>query len=257
MGIVITVSRQLGAGGENVACEVAQTLGLRVVGQEIIREAMRAGVPEEIAMESEEGKRSWIQRALHWLDRVQGVPTSPGALMEGHSAYISTGLPSSEEYYRSVMESIIFDLTYVDEVLLLGRAGQMIFRDHPDCFHVRIVAPMEKRIPVIEQRFGASPEEARRRIADSDRARAGFLRRYYSVDIDDAQLYDLCINTGTVREDAAVRLIVDAVRAADRALCPRRERGTYLAVRETDRLKHVLHGYETFETWEVTTPYEN
>ena len=79
---------------------------------------------------------------------------------------------------------------------------------------IRSMKRSQERQPRAKQRFGASPEEARRQIADSDKARAGFLRRYYSVDIDDAQLYDLCINTGTVREDTAVQLIVDSVKAA-------------------------------------------
>ncbi len=131
MGTIVTVSRQLGAGGEKVAYAVAETLGLRVLGQEIIHEAMQAGVPEDIAMESEKGKRNWAQKALDWLKRKQDVPASPGALMQSDSAYISAGLLSSEDYYRSVMESIIFDLSQTDDVLLIGRAGQMIFRESP------------------------------------------------------------------------------------------------------------------------------
>ncbi len=214
VGIVVTVSRQLGAGGERVACEVAETLGLRTIGHEIIHEAMQAGVPKEIAMESEEGKRSWAQKALDWLKRKQDVPPSPGAMMTSDSAYISIGLLSSEDYYRSVMESIIFDLTQTDDVLLIGRAGQMIFRDSPNCFHVRIVAPRKKRVLVIEERFDTSPEEAQHKIEETDRARANYLKRHYDVHINDANLYDLCINTGTVSADTAVQLIVEAVTAA-------------------------------------------
>lgn len=214
MGIVVTVSRQLGAGGEHIACGIAETLGLRVIGQELIDEAMQAGVPREIVMESEEGKRSLVQKALDWLERKQDVPPSPGALMTSDSAYISTGLLSSEDYYRSVMESIIFDLTQTDDVLLLGRAGQMIFRDSPDCFHIRIVAPREKRTPVVEKRFNASPEAAQRRIDETDKARANYLRHHYDANIDDANLYDLCINTDTVATDTAVRIVIDAIKAA-------------------------------------------
>lgn len=214
MGTIVTVSRQLGAGGEKVACTVAESLGLRVLGQEIIHEAMQAGVPEAVAMESEEGKRNWAQKALDWLKRKQDVPASPGALMQSDSAYISAGLLSSEDYYRSVMESIIFDLTQIDDVLLIGRAGQMIFRESPNCFHVRIVAPLEKRVLVIEERLGSGPEMTRRKIEETDRARADYLKRHYDVDINSATLYDLCVNTGTVPTDAAARLIIEGIKAA-------------------------------------------
>ena len=195
MGIAVTVSRQLGAGGENIACKVAEELGLRIVGQEIIHEALNAGVPKDILLESEEGRRSWIQKALDWLDRKEGVPPSPGALMESDSAYISTGLLSSDEYYRSVLESIIYDLTQASDVLLVGRAGQMVFRGQPNSFHIRIVAPLEKRIPVIEKRLNLTSEMARRKIDETERARTDYLRRQYDADIDDASLYDFCVST--------------------------------------------------------------
>lgn len=215
MGIVITISRQLGAGGENIACRVAEQLGLRLLGQDIIHEAMQAGIPEDIALESEEGRRSWIQRALDFLSLKQ--PSSvfpPGDLLEGGHPVISVSLPKSEEYYRSVLESIIFDIAQADDVLLLGRAGQMMFRDSPYCFHVRIVAPVEKRMAALEKRRGISADQARQEVEESDRVRAAYLRRHYDADIDDARLYDLCLNTGTLPEEAAADLIVEAVHAA-------------------------------------------
>ncbi len=213
MGIVITVSRQLGAGGENIACRVAEELKLRVLGQEIIHEAMQAGIPEDIALESEESRRNWIQRTLDFLSLRQPVPTSSGKLLESEHAVISTGFPKNEEYYRSILESIIFDLAQTGDVLLLGRAGQMLFQNSPNCFHVRIVAPFDRRIAVIEKRLDISPEEARRQIEESDGIRADYLKRHYNVAIDDANLYDLCLNTGTLSEETATDLIVEAIRA--------------------------------------------
>ncbi len=213
MGTVITISRQLGAGGENIACRVAGQLGLRLLDQEIIHEAMQAGIPEDIAVESEEGKRSWVQRALDFLSLKQPAAITPGQLMESSHAVISTGFPKSEDYYRSILESIIFDIAQSGDVLLLGRAGQMIFQNSPNCFHVRIVAPPEKRIAALEKRRGISADQARQEIEESDRVRAAYLRRHYDADIDDARLYDLCLNTGTLPEQAAADLIVNAVHA--------------------------------------------
>lgn len=213
MGVVVTVSRELGAGGENIALKVAEALGLRVLGQEILHEAMNAGIPEDIALQSEEGKRSWIERTLDTLAVKQAIPLVPGMLMESDYAYISTGLLSSDEYYRSVLESIIFNLTRSEDVLLLGRAGQMIFKDGPNCFHTRIVAPMAKKIPVIEKRFDLNTEQAKRKIEETDKARADYLKRQYHANIDDARLYDLCLNTDRISPETAAQLIVEAVKA--------------------------------------------
>jgi predicted nucleic acid-binding protein len=250
MGIMITMSRQLGAEGEEIARDVAETLGLRVVGQEIIHEAMRAGVPEEIAIEPEKGKRGWIERALHWFDRVQTLPASPGILMDSSVTPISAGLVSSEDYYLSVMESIIFDITQRQDVLLLGRAGQMIFRNHPGCFHVRIVAPVEKRVSIVQQRFGVARDIALQKIERSDKARADFLRSHYSVDIDDARLYNLCINTGAVPKETAVRPIADAVTGTSSPVTADQVLGRLEAVQERKPPEHVAQIAEAHRAFE-------
>jgi len=213
MGIVITMSRQLGAGGENIACRIADELGLRLLGQEIINEAMQAGIPQDIALESEEGKRNWVQRALDFISLKQLNIVSSSELIEGGHAVISASFPKSEEYYRSVLESIIYDIAQAEDVLLLGRAGQMMFQNSPNCFHVRIIAPLDKRIAALEKRRGISADEARQQIEESDKTRAGYLKRYYNADIDDTRLYDLCLNTGTLPEETAANLIVEAIRA--------------------------------------------
>jgi len=216
MGIVVTLSREFGSGAEEIGREVADALRLRLIDREVIHEAVNAGIPEDVALESEEGRQSLIHRALHAL---RSRPTGPSSVAyssdEPIVAYISTDLPEPvDAYYRAILESIIFNLTQTEDILLVGRAGQIIFRNQPHCFHLRIVAPLEKRVSTIMEQMKVSSNEARHKVESIDAARAAYLKRYHGVDIADSSLYDLCLNTGTLPHETAVQLILTAVRAA-------------------------------------------
>jgi cytidylate kinase len=220
MGITITLSRQLGSGGAEIACGVAAELGLRVVGRGLVHEALEGCVLDDTGLEAEEEKPAFIRQALDFLQGKPPIPASHTVLNRSEPGVLSTRLFNSDQYYRSILESIVFDLTQLGDVLIIGQAGQLILREDPNALHVRVVAPLDKRVRVIQARFDVSQEEARGRIRASDKARADYLKRHYREDIDDAKLYDLTLNTGTVPEDAAIKLTVDAVKAAGLLISP-------------------------------------
>ncbi len=217
MGATVTLSRQMGSGGETIAGQVAAALRLRVVGSEILHEALAAGVPASVAMESDEGRAGFVQRVLEWLRREPVTsPAAPIALgsVQTTDAYISGDVsPIGGDYYLSILESIIFDLAGTEDVLLIGRAGQMVLRGKADTLHVRIHAPLAERVKVIAERFNLTEEDAQRKVAASDEGRAAYLRRQYKADINDVRLYDLTINTGRTSPQVVTDLIVEAAKA--------------------------------------------
>lgn len=212
MSTVITLSRQLGAGGAEIACHVAAELGLRLVGREMINEAIEGCVIEGIPLDADESRATIIQRALDFVQGRPPVTDNVPVANLSEPGVLSNRPFHSDEYYRSVLESILFDLSQRDNVLILGQAGQVILRDHPGAFHIRIVAPLDARIQTIQTRFGLVTDKAKRAIESSDKARAQYLKRHYKADIDDARLYDLTINTGKIPPPQAVELILSALR---------------------------------------------
>jgi hypothetical protein len=216
MGVTITLSREMGSRGEEIAAEVAAAMHLRVVGSEIIHQALEAGIPSDVAVESEEGRRGFIGRALDALHREPITPARATLTLWGDQpldAYMSESVGRlGDDYYLALLESMVFDLAETEDLLLIGRAGQMMLRGKPDTLHVRIHAPLESRVGVIAERFQLSPDEAQRKVEANDAGRADYLHRHYKVDINNTRLYDLTLNTGTLSRDAAVKLIVDAAK---------------------------------------------
>lgn len=178
----ITISRQMGSRGDEIAWQVAQQLGWRWVNRELInRSALAAKVP---------------QVALAEIDEL-GL----------------FGLrPSAKEWraYQSQIEQFIRALADEGGVVIVGRGGQMVLRDHPDVLHVRVIASFEARVSWLQQKEKISVEAAQARLRESLKARAQYLQRSYGVQVDDPALYHLVINTGLMNVSQATDLVVQA-----------------------------------------------
>jgi cytidylate kinase len=180
---VITVSRQMGSLGSEVAFTVADLLGYRLVWRELINKAARrAGAPET---------------ALAVIDELGLLGVSPSR--------------QANQAYSRAVEQVMHELVQEGNVVILGRAGQVILEKTPDALHVRIIAPLDLRVERIAQKLSIAPEHARAQVEASDRNRASYMRRFYHVQWDDPSLYHLIINTGYVAPAHAAGLICQAV----------------------------------------------
>jgi cytidylate kinase len=182
---VITFSREIGSGGDDVATLVAERLGLRRVGREIInRAAQDAGAGEA---------------ALAEIDELGLLGVKPS--------------PAARKQYCEQVRMVIEEQARQGDVLLVGRGGQVVLSAWRDVLHVRITAPREMRCAAVEVRCKVSPEVAAARVDASDRARAAFHKRNYGVRWDDPALYDLVVNMARL----SVPMVVDTICAAARA----------------------------------------
>jgi cytidylate kinase len=96
-------------------------------------------------------------------------------------------------------------------MIIIGRGGQVILANKPDVLHVRVIAPLEKRIAVRAAREGLSLKEAQKKLVEADKAHVDFVKNFFDVDNRDPLLYDLVINTDKISIDAAAELIYVAL----------------------------------------------
>lgn len=216
---IVTISRQLAAGGSEVAAGVAKALSLRIIDRETIDQAaMECGVPEIALHElGYEGRRGLMQRILDALKTSPAIPTilemqrRESMLAMPPRSIFTPAMPllsaAMEEYVRMV-GLVIQNMAKEGNVLIIGRASQMLLRDNPEALHVQVVAPLSCRVQKLTCLEGLNQREATQRILASDGARAEYLRRYYGVNWLDPQLYDLVINTGQITIQTAVQLVV-------------------------------------------------
>lgn len=176
---VITFSRQLGSLGTAIAESVAHRLGYRVVARDLINQAARrAGAPEV---------------ALAMLDDLGLLGYCPS--------------PRDCRAYRKAVGEVMRELAAEGNVVIVGRGGQVILRDHPDALHVRVIAPVALRALRISERRHVSRRAALAQVKASDTSHRDYLRQYYRVDWDDPELYDLVVNTAHMDIPAATGVV--------------------------------------------------
>jgi cytidylate kinase len=232
---VITLSRQLGSHGEEIATGVAQALGLRLIDAETINQAaQKAGVPQvalaELEHEGERGVANQVLKALRTMPNLRSIsafgvsPTNEAAparsdisnLAIPFAGLFSPTIPpisASLESYVRMVGLVIRGLAHEGNVLIVGRGGQALLKNHPDALHVQIVAPQPRRLEVVMARLGLDRRAAQNRIRASDRARGDYVRRYHDADWLDSTLYHLVINTGRVPVVTSMDLVIAAQRA--------------------------------------------
>jgi cytidylate kinase len=219
---VITLSRQLGSGGDEIAGHVAEVLQLDLIDHSRLRWAAVAAGVSEMAWEEMElvGRGDFMEQLTKALRSVPPtpvtereiypIPTAPVGPLDG--IFAPPLPPASIALAESVriLESVMRRLADAGRVLIVGGGGQVILANRPGVLHVSIVAPFAQRVATVQGREGISVTQARRKVRASDRNRAEYLRRFYRVRWDDPMLYHLTLNTGRLTRAEAVAAIVSA-----------------------------------------------
>jgi CMP/dCMP kinase len=211
---VITISRQFGSEGDEIADQLCQVLEYGRFNQlHIIQAAAEAGLSEqEIIDFSEENykTRNFFDRLLR-RERIVAVAQGWKEDPKGVQKFEMT--PISEENALRMVESAILSAHRAGNRVIIGRGGQMVLKDQPDVIHVRIEAPMENRIQRVKIEQHLERRLAQDLIEAHDEKSAGYLRQFYGVDWSDPLLYHLVINTGMVEAAHAIQIIAAYVHA--------------------------------------------
>jgi cytidylate kinase len=199
----VTISAGYGAGGSVVAPEVARRLGLPLLDR-----AISSHVAARLKVSVEEAEGAVIKKSLP--DRFLAVlaPLAGGVLGAGTDCAPPEAVPPPDEaaFFRQQAEVIMRSALQTGAVIL-GRAGGAAFRDEPGVLRVRLFGPAEARAAQAARIESVDVATARQRLPEVDRARAQYVRRLYSADIDDPALYHLQIDSTAVPLDTAAEII--------------------------------------------------
>jgi CMP/dCMP kinase len=205
--MLITISRQYGAGGSEVAARVARALGWRVVDNELVeRVAARAGLAPEDVAQLEERVSTFIERLARTL-----VAATPELVVPPDAGGTVSSLP--EEDLVRITERVVEEAAAAGKVVLVGREAPAVLARERDAIHVQVVAPRDWRIRIAAERLGVSLQEAAKVTDDTDKNRARYHRQYYQRDWQDPANYHLVLNTAALGLDGAAEVVVGRARS--------------------------------------------
>jgi cytidylate kinase len=121
------------------------------------------------------------------------------------------GVKPSEWTIVQKTTEIILQLARYGKTIIVGRGSNVITSKLPNCFHIRLVAPIDTRIKHVQNVFKYSKTEAMDYIKKEDENRKKYLKSHFYKEPEDPSLYHLIINTGKLNYDETAEMISDIV----------------------------------------------
>jgi cytidylate kinase len=201
----VTIAATYGAGGSVVAPAVAQRLGLHLIERAIpVSLAQKLAQTREVVLaEDERRERPQATRIL-----ARAISTS--------GLFVGVPLPHTElglDEQVAATEQALRRVADAEGAVILGRAGVFVLAGRTDTLHVRLDGPPEARLRQAMRHEGIDEATAARQQAETDRARAAYVRHYHpGLRWEDPARYHVWLDSTVVSLDACVDLVVRAAR---------------------------------------------
>jgi cytidylate kinase len=188
-GPVITVSREPGSGGSEIARRLSKALNMDLIGAQIIQHVADSAKMSRKVIESFDEKDVKFRDSLL-------------ASLFGESR------PWPNEYLRH-LTTVIGTIGAFGNAIIVGRGANFILPKERT-FRVRIVAPLEHRIKFFMEDRGYTKSQAEQYVIKTENDRKAFMRKHFNADVADPNHYDIIINTASMSLDGAVEAIISA-----------------------------------------------
>jgi len=191
----LTISRDEGTLGDEIARVLAQCLSWRLYDKEIVNEiATNNHVREEVVRQLDETSDEGPQGLIS--DTVLGLLRTLGGSPFG-----------SEEYHLSLLKTLTTIATRGDAILV-GRGSNFALRLLEHGLHMRTMGSLEVRVQRLSQSWQVIPGTARQRILATDANRRTFIRHHFQQNFDDLHFYDIVLNTDHLSVEKVVASVL-------------------------------------------------
>lgn len=216
---VVTISRQYGSGGDEIARRVSAALGYRLFNKQMVDEAARqSGISVSQVLDLSEDNYP----VRTFLDKLFGSMAS-GAMIgfggaDGTFMLETDRMALDENSSFELVKRAVTGACDGGNLVVVGRGGQLLMKDEPCALHVRIEAPYEARVNRIKEQLSLSKDpylakvdlrrEAQALIERRDHASAEYIKTFFHARWDDPAHYHVVLNTGKISIDQAVQIIL-------------------------------------------------
>lgn len=178
---VITITRGLHGGGEELAESIAKRLGAQCLSSEVLREAAKNfNVPETKLSQVFEKSPSFWER-----------------------------MTESRRVYLAYIQATLAEWVKGGNLVYHGYAGQELLREAPQVLKVRLMYPVQLRVRSIMDQFDYTRERAEHFVANLDEERTKRMEYMFNTDWRDPSRYDIVLRMERITKEAAEKIILD------------------------------------------------
>ncbi len=190
-GFVITISRECGSNGEEIAHLVAKKLNLPCFNKQLVDKIAREARIDPAVFHKLEEKVSGLKPG--WVEN------------------IFTNQPWLQVKYLDHLLSVLLGISRIGGVVV-GRGAHLLLGSKTR-LRVRIVAPFDIRVARYAERQGLDPETARQQVKAVDQERNSFIKTLFHKKLRRAEDFDLIINTERISVEGAANGIIDILQS--------------------------------------------
>src|SRR5215470_16714243 len=201
---IITIEREYGCGGGEIAQHVANRLGWKLWDQKLTEEIARlANCPKAVVEEREEKNDPLYYRLFKSFMRgsYEGAINAP-----------KLNLVDSETILK-ISKLVVEHAAEKGSCVIVGRGSQQFLKERPDTLRVFLYAPRENKVQRLLKR-GKSEKEAEELVDTVDQERADFIQKYFNVAWPDRPIYHTMLNTA-IGDDCVANMILSLVQTYD------------------------------------------
>jgi cytidylate kinase len=201
---IVTIEREYGSGGGEIAQRLAMHLGWKLWDQLLTEEIARlASCPKAVVEVREERTDPLYYRLFKSFLR---------GSYEGSLNAHKLNLVDSENILK-ITERVVQHAAKTGNCVIVGRGSQHFLRNRSDTLRVFLYAPREDKLRRLLAR-GKSEKEAPQLVDTVDRERAEFIQKYFGVEWPDRAIYHAMINT-KMGDESVVDMIVNLMKTFD------------------------------------------
>jgi len=182
---IITIEREYGCGGGDIAKLVANRLSWKLWDQQLTEEIARlANCPKAVVQEREEKNDPLYYRLFKSFLR---------GSYEGSINAPKLNLVDSETILKTT-KRVVEHVAERGNSVIVGRGSQQFLKNRKDTLRVFLYAPREDKVRRLLSR-GKSEKDSEELVDTVDRERADFIQKYFNVDWPDRSIYHVMLNT--------------------------------------------------------------
>ena len=208
--MIVSIARELGAGGRSVGEAIATSLGAPLLDERTFIDELSKGYgldPDFVA------------------ERIERPPKAGERLMADLAAAtamlpIAPVWQQPEELIVEAVREIVLDHAKRGDVVVIGHGGVSLLGWRPTGIPVLAIllrAGRAWRIAQLARRYAIDADEARRRVERTDEARVRFQKHYFDTDMYDSRQYDLVLNTESLGLERSIAIATDVAKSLARA----------------------------------------
>ena len=193
---IISIGRQLGSGGREIAQKLAERLNIPVYDKKLLEIAAKeTGLDCTVFENADEKESNPLMRGIFALKgAMSAYPIGLGSCMDGDRLF---------ELQSEVMRNLVEK----ESCIIIGRCAEYVLRDHPRMHSIFVTADIADRVKRIMAHDGVNEAKAKEIAQKGDKKRKAYHDYYANSGWGEADTYDLCINSSRLGIEGSVEII--------------------------------------------------